>query len=206
MKHLLFDFGGVLVDLDKQRCIAAFQKLGFDITPFLGTYRQAGIFSQFERGEVNEQEFCQSLRNLMDPNGSLPTDAEIIGAWEQYLLTVPEERLEMLLRLKEKYTLHVLSNTNPVHWRMAVDGYFRYKGLSVEHFFDKVFLSYELGCEKPQPEIFKAVVDGIGCDAADILFFDDAEANCIAARQCGLQAIVAPANSLWLPDAERLLQ
>ena len=67
MKHLLFDFGGVLVDLDKQRCIAAFQELGFDITPFLGTYRQAGIFSQFERGEVNEQEFCQSLRNLMEP-------------------------------------------------------------------------------------------------------------------------------------------
>ena len=42
---LLFDFGGVLVDLDKERCIRAFESLGFDIRPFLGTYRQAGVFS-----------------------------------------------------------------------------------------------------------------------------------------------------------------
>ena len=203
MKHLLFDFGGVLVDLDKQRCINAFADLGFDILPYLGTFQQGGFFSDFERGEISVAEFCDILREKSG-NTNL-TDEQIVEAWKRYLLDVPEERLEMLLRLKEKYTLHVLSNTNPVHWNMAVEGYFRYKGLKVEDFFDKIFLSCELGVEKPEPEIFEKVVAGIGCAPDDILFFDDSEVNCEAARQCGLQAVLAPANSAWLPTAEALL-
>ena len=51
--NLLFDFGGVIVDLDKERCIAAFEKLGFDVRPYLGTYAQAGLFSELERGQVS---------------------------------------------------------------------------------------------------------------------------------------------------------
>ena len=203
MQHLLFDFGGVLVDLDKQRCINAFAELGFDIVPYLGTFQQGGFFSDFERGEISVAEFCNILREKSG-NANL-TDAQIVEAWKRYLLDVPEERLEMLLRLKEKFTLHVLSNTNPVHWSMAENGYFRYKGLTVSDFFDKIFLSCELGVEKPEPEIFEKVVASIGCAPDDILFFDDSEVNCEAARQCGLQAVLAPANSAWLPTAEALL-
>ena len=62
--NLLFDFGGVLVDLNKQRCIDAFAGLGFDIRPFLGTYAQAGVFAQLERGELSVAEFCEELRRL----------------------------------------------------------------------------------------------------------------------------------------------
>lgn len=203
MPHLLFDFGGVLVDLDKQRCIAAFAELGFDIVPYLGTYQQGGFFSDFERGVISTDTFCNIIREKSKKTSL--TDAQIVEAWKRYLLDVPEERLKMLLRLKEKYTLHVLSNTNPVHWDMAVNGYFRYKGLTVSDFFDKIFLSCELGVEKPHPAIFQKVVEGIGCPAGDILFFDDSEVNCEAARQCGLQAVLAPANSAWLPTAEALL-
>ena len=203
MQHLLFDFGGVLVDLDKQRCINAFAELGFNIVPYLGTFQQGGFFSDFERGVITTKEFCDIIREKSN-NPNL-TDAQIVGAWERYLLDVPEERLEMLLRLKEKFTLHVLSNTNPVHWAMAENGYFRYKGLTVSDFFDKIFLSCELGVEKPEPEIFEKVVAGIGCAPDDILFFDDSEVNCEAARKCGLQAVLAPANSAWLPTAEALL-
>lgn len=203
MRHLLFDFGGVLVDLDKQRCINAFAELGFDIVPYLGTFQQGGFFSDFERGVITTKEFCDIIREKSN-NPNL-TDAQIVEAWKRYLLDVPEERLEMLLRLKGKYTLHVLSNTNPVHWGMAVNDYFRYKGLQVEDFFEKIFLSCELGVEKPNPEIFKKVVEGIGCPPDDILFFDDSEVNCEAARKYGLQAVLAPANSAWLPTAEALL-
>ncbi len=203
MRHLLFDFGGVLVDLDKQRCINAFAELGFDIVPYLGTFQQGGFFSDFERGVITTKEFCDIIREKSN-NPNL-TDAQIVEAWKRYLLDVPEERLEMLLRLKGKYTLHVLSNTNPVHWGMAVDDYFRYKGLQVGDFFEKIFLSCELGVEKPDPEIFEKVVEGIGCPPGDILFFDDSEVNCEAARKCGLQAVLAPANNAWLPTAEALL-
>ena len=193
--NLLFDFGGVLVDLDKSRCIAAFDAIGFDIRPLIGTYAQAGILSQLERGKITVPEFCEQLRQLSGKPQL--TDEAIVGAWEHYLLDVPEERLEMLLKIKRHYPLYVLSNTNVVHWDMARDRYFRYKGLQLEDFFDKVFLSYELGVEKPDPAIYRAVAEGIGCDPADILFFDDSNVNCRAARQCGLQSLLAPAGSLW---------
>lgn len=196
MKRLLFDFGGVLVDLDRQRCIRAFGELGFDIRPYLGTYVQAGFFSALERGEISVAEFCAELRRVSGL--SALTDEAVVGAWRQYLTGVPAERLELLLKARRHYPLYVLSNTNPVHWDMARDGYFRYGGRTVEDFFEKVFLSCDLGMEKPSPAIFRAVVEGIGCAPGEILFFDDSEENCEAARRCGLEARIAPAGSVWL--------
>ena len=80
---------------------------------------------------------------------------------------------------------------------MAKNTFFRYKGLNVENFFDHIFLSCDLGVEKPDPLIFSKVVEGLQVPAHDILFFDDSEVNCQAARNCGLQALVAPAGSEW---------
>lgn len=194
--HLLFDFGGVLVDLDKECCIRAFARLGFDIRPFIGTYAQMGVLSQLERGEISVHEFCDELREISGQSGL--TDADIVRAWEAYLVSVPAERLETLLRAKRHYHLHLLSNTNAVHWAQAEQIFFRYKGLGVGDFFEHIFLSYEMGVEKPAPEIFRRVVEGIGCRPEEILFFDDSEVNCAAARAEGLQSWIAPAGSQWL--------
>lgn len=197
---LLFDFGGVLVDLDRQRVEAAFDRIGFNIRPYLGTYRQAGIFSQLEQGRISIHEFCNGIRALSQQSGDalqLLTDEAIVAAWQSYLTEVPTERLDMLLKIKQHYSINVLSNTNTVHWQMAKDTFFRYKGLNVENFFDHIFLSCDLGVEKPDPLIFSKVVEGLQVPAHDILFFDDSEVNCQAARNCGLQALVAPAGSEW---------
>lgn len=194
--NLLFDFGGVLVDLDRQRCCRAFGELGFDITPYLGTYAQAGIFSELERGCLSVSDFCEALRRLSGMPGL--SDESIVSAWRQYLRDVPHDRLEMLLRIGRNYQVHLLSNTNPVHWNMALDGYFNYKGKHVGDFFGRTFLSYEMGVEKPAPEIFEAVVSALGCRPDEILFFDDSAENCAAARRCGLQARLAPAGGQWL--------
>ena len=196
--NLLFDFGGVLVDLNKQRCIDAFAGLGFDIRPFLGTYAQAGVFAQLERGELSVVEFCEELRRL---SGRVDlSDETLVKAWESYLMDVPAERLETLLKAKKNYPIYLLSNTNEIHWRQGREEFFRYKGLQVEDFFDGVFLSYEMGIEKPHPSIFDKVVEGIGCAPSEILFFDDSEVNCEAARKQGLLARLAPADSAWLKD------
>ena len=192
---LLFDFGGVLVDLDKTRCYAAFDAIGFDIRPVLGTYAQGGIFAKLEDGSLPVHEFCDEIRKMCDH--TQPTDEEIIHAWQQYLIGVPEERLEMLLKIKQHYPLYVLSNTNSIHWDMALEDYFEYKGLHIKDFFEEVFLSYKIGAEKPDPAIFQAVVDGIGGNPGDILFFDDSEKNCEGARAFGMQSLLAPAGSLW---------
>ena len=197
---LLFDFGGVLVDLDRQRVEAAFDRIRFNIRPYLGTYKQAGIFSQLEQGRISIHEFCNGIRALSQQLGDalqLLTDEAIVAAWQSYLTEVPTERLDMLLKIKQHYSINVLSNTNTVHWQMAKDTFFRYKGLNVENFFDHIFLSCDLGVEKPDPLIFSKVVEGLQVPAHDILFFDDSEVNCQAARNCGLQALVAPAGSEW---------
>ncbi|MBQ5910143.1 MAG: HAD family phosphatase [Bacteroidaceae bacterium] len=192
---LLFDFGGVLVDLDKERCIRNFQNLGFDIRPYLGTYVQGGFFAEFERGELSTAEFCEKIR---EASGKNLTDEVIVAAWQSFLLDVPVERLEMLLKIRRHYPVAVLSNTNVVHWDMARHDYFTYQGRSVSDFFDHVFLSCELGVCKPDSPIFQAVCDGTGCPAEDILFFDDSEVNCEAARKFGMQARIAPAGGAWL--------
>lgn len=192
---LLFDFGGVLVDLDKQRCIQAFAELGFDIRPYLGAYRQAGIFSLLEQGKIGIDEFCAGIREL-SANDEI-SDEAIVKAWEKYLVGVPAERLELLLKIRQHYPVSVLSNTNCIHWTQSCNDFFRYKDLEVNDFFDKLFLSYELGVEKPAPELYQKVIEGLGVPANEILFFDDSEVNCEAARQCGMQALLAPANSEW---------
>lgn len=196
VKYLLFDFGGVLVDLDKERCIRSFAALGFDVKPYLGTYAQGGIFSQLESGHIDEAVFCQKLREMS--GNPILDDEQIKEAWRSYLTGVPAERLETLLRVGRHYRIMLLSNTNSIHWAQARDGYFRYRGHCVEDFFEYVFLSYELGVEKPAPEIYAKVLERSGARASEVLFLDDSETNCIAARACGLQAVVAPAGGVWL--------
>lgn len=193
---LLFDFGGVLVDLDREQVLQSFDKLGMDIRPFLGTFKQNGVFSQLEQGRVTIPQFCEALRQLSQcPQVS---DEAIVAAWQSFLHRgVPEERLEMLLKIKQHYSVNLLSNTNLVHWRMAQDSFFCYKGRGVNDFFEHIFLSCELGMEKPAPALFRAVAEGLKQPAHNILFFDDSEVNCQAACDCGMQALLAPVGSEW---------
>ena len=129
---LLFDFGSVLVDLDREQVLQSFDKLGMDIRPFLGTFKQNGVFSQLEQGRVTIPQFCEALRQLSQcPQVS---DEAIVAAWQSFLHRgVPEERLEMLLKIKQHYSVNLLSNTNLVHWRMAQDSFFCYKEIGRAH-------------------------------------------------------------------------
>ena len=193
---LLFDFGGVLVDLDKERCIHAFEKIGFDAGRYLGAFKQSGPFSAIERGEMSIPDFCQEVRKLC--TNARVTDDEIVKAWQSFLVGVPADRLNMLLKIHQHYSVNVLSNTNAVHWGMASEGYFRYEGHRLQDFFDQVFLSCELGMEKPEKAVFDKVVQELQVEPSEVLFLDDSEANCEAARQCGLKALLAPAGGKWL--------
>ena len=193
--NLLFDFGGVLVDLDRERSLRAFETLGFDARPFLGDFGQQGIFSRLESGRATVAELCDTVRQMAGQPDMKDTD--IVQAFEQFLVGIPSERLDCLLRLKQRYHIFLLSNTNPIHWRMAREELFRYKGLGVIDFFEKAFLSFQIGIEKPAPGIFRAVADA-GLDPAATLFLDDSETNCEAARREGFHAHVAPQGGGWM--------
>lgn len=193
--HLLFDFGGVIVDLQRETCLKAFDTLGFDLRPFLGTYQQAGVFSLLENGDLCIEDFCQEIRNM----ASAPTlsNTTIIEAWQSYLVGIPQNRLALLRRIKQNYPCHLLSNTNPIHWQQSVKQWFETEGYGMSDYFDQLFLSYELHLQKPNPSIFHHVIEKLGVPAQDILFLDDSIDNCESARRCGLQAVLAPAHGAW---------
>lgn len=194
---LLFDFGGVIVDLQREACLSAFDDLGFDLRPFLGTFQQGGVFAQLENGDIDVPTFCQSIRQLAGSHKL--SDAQIIAAWESYLTGIPRERLQLLRNIHRHYPTYILSNTNPIHWQQSLHTWFEVDGHKMSDYFDGLFLSYELHLQKPDPRIFHHVIQAMGSEAQDILFLDDSEENCRVARSCGLQAVVAPAHGAWYP-------
>lgn len=192
---LLFDFGGVIVDLQREACLSAFDALGFDLRPYLGTFQQGGVFAHLENGDLSIPEFCQEIRRMAAQ--SQLTDQQIIAAWEAYLAGIPVERLERLRSIRQHYPTYVLSNTNPIHWQQSLRLWFERDGYTTKDYFDGLFLSYELHLQKPNPAIFHEVVQRIGGSASDILFLDDSPENCQVARDCGLRAVIAPAHGAW---------
>ena len=196
---LVFDFGGVIVDLRKTATIEAFDRLGFDIRPYLGTYKQGGIFAQLENGDINTADFYDEIRRI-SANPTL-TDEDIRLAWEAYLVGVPADRLACLRRVKKNYRTAVLSNTNPIHWAQAERDYFGTDGYTVADYFDTLFLSCDMHVQKPDPAIFDRVTAEQGCAPGEIIFFDDSEENCRVAAAKGWQVRLTPAGGAWVTEA-----
>lgn len=194
IKNLVFDLGGVLVGLDIKRCIEAFTKLGFtQAEALVQTYRQRGIFSDLETGQISTEVFCQSLRHDTRLNVS---DDDLIEAWRQMLTTIPAARLEKLLSLREHYRLYLLSNTNVIHWQQCRD-MFCYNGHQANDFFNDIFLSFEMHQSKPDAGIFCSVMNRTGIFPHETLLIDDSEANCNAARALGWQAHWVQPDEDW---------
>lgn len=99
IKNIIFDFGGVIVDLDKERCLQSFEKLGIDARGCLGQYVQGGIFSRIETGTASVSEFFDALRDMSGRKDL--DDGRLAAAWNSFLVGIPRERLDCIGRLKE---------------------------------------------------------------------------------------------------------
>ena len=196
IKNLIFDFGGVLINLDRNACRMAFEQLGIESIheSVLDDYRQKELFMQLESGNISTAAFRAGMRRLSEQS---LTDAQIDDAWNSMLADIPSYKLDSLLELKHRYHIMLLSNTNSIHWQWAVRNRFRYKGLEVEDFFDRIYLSYELHMQKPDKEIFKYVLEDAGIAPEETFFIDDSVANCSAAEQLGIRTHCCPAGSDW---------
>lgn len=185
--------GGVLVDLDRMQAVKAFEALGFkDINDYLGDYGQKGAFLEMEDGRISEEEFYQEIRKKIPQ----ATDEQIAHAFMQFLQGLPVYKLQMLRRLKEKgYRLMLLSNTNPLMFPRICDTYFKQEGLSIDDYFDDIFLSYELEGIKPDPKVFRKVLDISGVNPEETLFIDDSQTNLEASQIFGFETYLAPQNS-----------
>lgn len=192
IKNLLFDLGGVIMDLDRDRCVRAFEALGMrDADEFLGVYGQKGAFLALERGDIDADEFRREIRPLFDRE---VTDEEIDSAFNQFLTGIPQERLRALRQLRKRYGVYLLSNTNPIMMNGFIAEQFRQEeGMEMKDYFDGVVASYVAKCYKPDREIFDYACEKCGIKPEETLFFDDSQANVDAARALGFYAeLVAP--------------
>lgn len=178
IKNLIFDFGGVLLDLDERATYEAFIRLGLRAVPDdLGEANHA-----FQKGKIPERQFLDCLKKHM-PHGI--TDSQIRDAWCAMLRDVPQERLDLLEKLGEKYRLFLLSNTDDMH----INCLLQRNRIGLAHFeslFEKVYYSQRTGSRKPEPEIFELVLRENGLNPSQTLFVDDIRENAEAAGMVGM--------------------
>lgn len=206
IRNIIFDFGGVIVDLDKQRSLDALRASGVDAGAFIGTYTQDGPFAGLEVGETAPDDFYREIARLAGASAACDSadalsPARIREAWNLMLVRIPPRRLQALLRLRERYRLFLLSNTNVIHWEHSVAGeaFFGWQGHRPEDFFERIFLSYELHLVKPGEAIFRRVLEETGLMPAETLFIDDSAANCATAERLGLHAFCPAEADDWMP-------
>ena len=186
IKNIVFDLGGVLVDLDFKNAINGLQQAGFaNVKEQLQAFDQNGIFQKFELGEINADEFRTAIRE----NSTVTlTDEEVDTLWNSMLLEVPRKKLELILELRGKYMVYLLSNTNSIHWDYVCNNAFNYRGFRVNDYFEETFLSFEMHLAKPDKAIFEKVLHEANLLPEETLFIDDSEANCKAAEELGIHA------------------
>lgn len=187
VKNIIFDLGGVIINLDRNRAVGALRDLGLtEADTLLGLYRQEEPFLGLETGHVEAGEFFDLIRSKC-PGA---TDDRITRAFDQFLTDIPTERLVRLRHIRRAgYRTFVLSNTNPVMYNGWITHAFRAEGLTVNDYFDGIVTSFqELTC-KPDPAIFRIVLDRYRLNPVETLMLDDSEANCLAARSAGMKAV-----------------
>ncbi len=198
IKNIIFDLGGVLLNLDINRCFDGFAELGMDVDKMVNSADKndhkgatmcdgvvaTGIMDDYQVGKISTSDFFTKTLAECKPGTTLE---QVQNAWNSWILDIPQYKLDLILSLRSKgYKTYMLSNTNDSHWKHIEKNNFP---LPVNHYFDDIFLSQELGLAKPGDEIYLEVLRRIGCNAEDCLFIDDSQANCDAAERLGIKAI-----------------
>lgn len=187
VKNIIFDLGGVLLNLDTGLTRKAFIELG--VVNFDELFRigyASSFFKDYEAGAITDEGFINSSLQLMPPGTS---KEQVINAWNKMLLDFPEERVELLNNLKKTHRLFLFSNTNAIHLEAFQKSYFDAYGRSMEDHFEKAWYSHIINRRKPDVAAFEYVLRDSGLEAGNTLFIDDALVNVEGARAAGMQAI-----------------
>ncbi len=193
IKHIIFDLGGVLLNIDYKLTEKAFLALGIkDFPQLYSQLKQTPLFDDVETGKISGVEFIAQLQQVA---GVPLTDEQVVNAWNAMLLNFPLRRLQILQQLSLHYDLVLLSNTNEIHEAAFNKILQREHGIpNIGVFFDKVYLSHKVGLRKPMPEIFQKVLDDTGFDAEATLFIDDSPQHIVGAEKVGIKAIHLTSN------------
>ena len=185
IKNIIFDLGGVILNLDYSKTADEFKKIG--VLHFKDLYsqkKQTLLFEDFEKGKIQSREFISSLNN--SENLKIK-EIDFINAWNAMLLEISTEKLEFIYRLKKDYKIFLLSNTNEIHINKFESNL--KKNNMLEQFykcFDKIYYSSRMGKRKPDKNCFNQVLEENGLLAENTLFIDDTTQHILGAKKVGL--------------------
>ena len=202
-KVLIFDLGGVIIDLFVDRTFSAMAALG--VPAAMLTERDClmnTMMMRFDRGDMTTDEMFGYIKSFI-PAGTCgmlaaELDVEVQRVWNLMLGDIPAEKLRRLEALRDAgYRVVMLSNTNSGHWPRIEELFVEACGKLPAECFDALYLSYQMHCRKPDSEIFLSLLENEGAEPADCLFFDDSAENCAAARALGIDAVLVERNASW---------
>lgn len=192
IKNIIFDLGGVIINIDYNKTIQAFEELGIkNAGELYSQQKQNDLFDLLETGKISPEEFYDNLRKITGTNA---TNQELENAWNAMLLDFPENITDTLKKAKAKYKTFLLSNTNEIHYRDYTLRLKKQFGIDdLEDLFDKQYLSHLIGLRKPNKEAFELILRENNLNPAETLFIDDSIQHIKGATGAGLK-------THWLKD------
>ena len=185
IKNIIFDLGGVILNIDIKRTENALRELGInDLSQYLKQSRMISFFKEYEAGKIDDAAFIGAIQSLSEKPMA---EEAVINAWNALLLDFPQERLDLLQALKKKYRLFLLSNTNAIHHKQFQQQLYLQTGYYLEDIFEKTYYSHTIGLCKPDVAAFQWVINENKLNPVETLFVDDTEANMAGAKEAGLE-------------------
>jgi putative hydrolase of the HAD superfamily len=189
IKIIIFDFGGVICDLDINKTVEKFKafgpsKPGFKVSAEKQNRNFEMLVEQIERSRITPQQFRDSIRNHYI---SEPSDPDIDDAWNAMLTGIPPERIKLLENIRKNYRVFLLSNSNEIHYqKYLADFKEKYGYEDFSSLFEKTYFSFRINLIKPDKDVFEFVLADSGLNPGETLFIDDMLKNVEAARQVGI--------------------
>lgn len=184
LKNIIFDLGGVLLDIDYYKTEKAFQQLGFGhFKNMYSQYKANAVFEKLETGHISNQAFYREM--IREANGTI-NQQEIAQAWNAMLLNFRISSLRYLNEMAKHYKLYLLSNTNAIHLQAVHKILINQTGqASLDDYFTHAYYSHIVGLRKPNTDIFEFVLKDAGLNAAESIFIDDSYNNIDTAKKMG---------------------
>jgi putative hydrolase of the HAD superfamily len=188
IKNIIFDLGGVIINIDYQKTIDEFKKLSkVNSTIEFNQKNQSVLFDELETGRISNEAFREKIREHYQLEAS---DAEIDAAWNAMLLDIPAERIALLRKLRKNHKLFLLSNTNAIHMiafnKIVKDSF----GMpALDELFDKCYYSHLVDDRKPNASIFERILQENGLTKEETLFVDDSIQHIESAQKIGIKTL-----------------
>ena len=186
IKNIIFDLGGVVLDIDESIVYKELEKMGISTSELAQSKEFIDIMSKFDTGIYTAPTFRKKTKTLLGQEKM--TDQRFDAIWNAMLLDIPRERIEAIEKVKKHYKIFLMSNSNVIHYDLYVrDLQLRFGYHEFDELFNKSYFSFAEHLEKPDPRFFELILDHEGLLPEETLFIDDTAANIEVAKSLGIK-------------------